>query len=103
MARKKDFGIRLMSIPEKPKGVWVKEYSRDPAIEHYELSIGKSFKLWVSNGHIDYRGKWTAKVYPFANWPRELKATSADEAKAEALELAKSLVDPIWKALQAAE
>jgi hypothetical protein len=103
MARKQPNPIVWAKPPEQPKGVWRKEYNRDTDREAWELTLSAGIKLWVSNGHIDYRGEWIVRFYPLADSPKALNVKSADEAKDKALEYAKAIIEPIYKLLEAAE
>jgi hypothetical protein len=100
MARKP---ISIPRYQEKPKGVWEKEYNSDADKEVYAMDLGQGIRICVMNNHIDYKGKWVSRISPFQEWPRELKVDTADEAKAKALEAAKTIIEPIYKLLQAAE
>ena len=99
--RKQPAPISMPRPQEKPKGVWEKQFSLDEDRQSYEMNLG-SFRLWVSNGHIDYRGEWVMRGEPFVSL-RPLRVSTADEAKKKALEMVRSEIDPIHKLLREAE
>ena len=103
MARKQQNPIVWAKPPEQPKGVWRKEYHRDPECESWEMDLGAGFKIWISNSHVDYRGKWIVRSGYLINLS-VLHATNADDAKAEAVDMIKGIIAPIYSLLlQAAE
>ena len=77
---------------------WVKEYNKDSQKEVYNMGLG-GVLLSVMNCHIYYPGKWAASLTPLTSI-RELNASTSDEAKAEAIKMAKAVIDPIYEKLR---
>ena len=57
----------------------------------FEARIGR-LRVVITNRHIHFPGKWICHVHPLLDCV-ELKATTVDEAKPEALQVAQDLVN----------